>query len=109
MHPQITEYIICSEKHKETLAALRELVHDSVPGLTEDFKWGRPVFRTQNNFAYLKSAKAYVTVGFFNFGKLHDPQNLLEGTGKEMRHIKIKNVSDIDSNLLKEWFKSAAV
>jgi hypothetical protein len=109
MHPQVTDYINTSEKHKETLEALRQLVHDTVPNLTEEFKWSRPVFRSDKDFAYLKTAKAYVTLGFFQFDKLDDPKGLLEGTGKDMRHIKIKSVQDIDKGLLTEWFKVAAV
>ncbi|PKV62454.1 DUF1801 domain-containing protein [Pontibacter ramchanderi] len=109
MHPQVTDYINTSGKHKETLEALRQLVHDTVSGLTEEFKWGRPVFRANKDFAYLKTAKAYVTLGFFQFDKLNDPKGLLEGTGKDMRHIKIKNVLEIDRELLSDWFKAASV
>lgn len=109
MHPEVTNYINTSDKHKETLEALRQLMHDTVPGVTEEFKWSRPVFRSNKDFAYLKTAKAYVTLGFFQFGKLNDPKGLLEGTGKDMRHIKIKNVSEIDRELLRDWFKTAAV
>ncbi|EJF08292.1 MULTISPECIES: DUF1801 domain-containing protein [Pontibacter] len=109
MHPQVNDYINTSEKHKETLEALRQLVHDTVPGVAEEFKWSRPVFRSDKDFAYLKTAKAYVTLGFFQFSKLKDPNGLLEGTGKDMRHIKIKSVQDIDRELLREWFKAAAV
>lgn len=109
MHPQVTDYINAADKHKETLEALRQLVHDTVPNVTEEFKWGRPVFRAAKDFAYLKTAKAYVTLGFFQFDKLDDKNGLLEGTGKDMRHIKIKNAQDINRELLCEWFKSAAV
>lgn len=108
MHPQVTDYINTSEKHKETLEALRQLVHDTVFGVTEEFKWSRPVFRSNKDFAYLKTAKAYVTLGFFQFNKLDDPKGLLEGTGKDMRHIKIKSVKDIDRKLLIEWLKASA-
>ncbi|MDO6391232.1 DUF1801 domain-containing protein [Pontibacter sp. BT731] len=109
MHPQVTDYINTSEKHKETLEALRQLVHNTVPGVTEEFKWSRPVFRANKDFVYLKTAKTYVTLGFFQAEKLNDPNNLLEGTGKDMRHIKIKNVQDIDRELLREWFRAASV
>lgn len=109
MHPQVTDYINTSEKHKGTLEALRQLVHNTVPGVTEEFKWSRPVFRANKDFAYLKTAKAYVTLGFFQFDKLNDPKGLLEGTGKDMRHIKIINVQDVDRELLREWFRAASV
>ena len=109
MHPQVTDYINTSEKHKETLETLRQLLHDTIPGVTEEFKWGRPVFRSAKDFAYLKTAKNYVTLGFFQSNKLDDQKGLLEGTGKDMRHIKIKNAQEIDRVLLCGWFKAASV
>lgn len=108
MNPLVTDYIEKAGERKEIMQALRQLIHENVPNVTEEFKWGRPVFKATKDFAYLKSAKAYVTLGFFNFQKLNDEHNLLEGTGKDMRHIKLKSVAEIDSAMLKEWFKAAS-
>ena len=108
MNAQVTEYINNAPKEqKEIMEAIRKLIHESVPGVTEEFKWSRPVFKSDKDFAYLKTAKAYVTLGFFNFQKLNDPKNLLEGTGKDMRHIKLKSINDVDKKLLIEWFKAS--
>ena len=110
MNQQVTNYINnAPDAQKDVMESLRQLIHQSVPGVTEEYKWSRPVFRSSKDFAYLKTAKAYVTLGFFDVEKLEDKDNLLEGTGKDMRHIKIKSVNDIDSKLLKKWFKVAAV
>lgn len=109
MNKQVTEFIEkAPEEQKKIMESIRTLIHDSVPNTTEEFKWSRPVFKADKDFAYLKTAKAYVTLGFFNFQKLNDPKSLLEGTGKDMRHIKLKSTSDIDKELLKDWFKNAA-
>ncbi|WP_187263098.1 DUF1801 domain-containing protein [Pontibacter beigongshangensis] len=109
MNPQVTDYINqAPAEQKQLMETLRQLIHDSVAGVTEEFKWSRPVFRAGKDFTYLKTAKAYVTLGFFDFEKLNDEQNRLEGTGKGMRHIKLKSTNDIDSELLREWFKTAA-
>ena len=109
MNPQVTEYIENAGKQKEIMEAIRKLIHETVPGVVEEYKWSRPVFKAQKDFAYLKTAKAYVTLGFFKYDKLSDPNNLLQGTGKDMRHIKLKSTADIDSSLLKEWFAAASV
>ncbi|MBJ6118988.1 DUF1801 domain-containing protein [Pontibacter sp. BT310] len=109
MHPQVTNYIINSRNQQEILQTIRQLIHETVAQVTEEFKWGRPVFRTNKDFAYLKTAKNYVTLGFFNFEKLSDPDNRLEGTGKGMRHIKIKTINELDRNLLTAWFKAATI
>jgi hypothetical protein len=109
MNPQVTDYIINSGNQQEILQTIRQLIHDTVPQVTEEFKWGRPVFSTNKDFAYLKTAKNYVTLGFFNFEELSDPDNRLEGTGKDMRHIKIKTINDINRAPLTEWFKAATI
>jgi hypothetical protein len=39
-------------------------------------------------------------VGFFRGAELADPAGLLEGTGKYMRHVKLRPESDIDATAL---------
>jgi hypothetical protein len=41
-------------------------------------------------FAYVNVFKSHVNVGFFNGAALDDPTRLLEGTGKRMRHVKLR-------------------
>jgi hypothetical protein len=51
-------------------------------------------------FAYVNVAKAHVTIGFFLGADLADPARLLAGTGKRMRHVKLKVGKEIDSKAL---------
>lgn len=109
MNAQVTNYINnAPAEQKLIMDSIRRLIHESVPIVEEEFKWSRPVFKSKKDFAYLKTAKAYVTLGFFNFENLNDKDGKLEGTGKDMRHIKIKALNEINSLMLKEWFKVAA-
>ena len=41
-------------------------------------------------FAYVNAFSAHVNVGFFNGASLDDPAALLQGSGKRMRHVKLK-------------------
>jgi hypothetical protein len=41
-------------------------------------------------FGYVDVFKAHVNVGFFHGATLPDPNALLEGTGKYMRHVKLR-------------------
>lgn len=41
-------------------------------------------------FAYVNVFKQHVNVGFFTGAFLDDPNGLLEGSGKRMRHVKIR-------------------
>ena len=59
---------------------VRELMHDGCPvACVEDAP-----------FAYVNSFKAHVNVGFFYGAVLEDPAGVLEGSGKRMRHVKLK-------------------
>ena len=108
-NPQVTEYIEKSEEYQKTIMSIvRALVHENVPEVIEEFKWSRPVFTATKSFAYLKTAKNHVTLGFYKFERLNDAKNLFEGTGKDMRHIKLKSGDDIDPKLLAEWLKKAS-
>ena len=109
MNNNVTEYINqAPDQQKKIMEIVRQLIHENAGQVQEEFKWSRPVFRNEKDFAYLKTAKDYVTLGFFNFQKLDDPGNLLEGTGKDMRHIKLKSVDSIDKDLLKKWISASS-
>jgi hypothetical protein len=66
---------------------VRELIHDGCPvACVEDAPFG-----------YVNSFKAHVNVGFFQGAELEDPAGLLEGSGKRMRHVKLKPGRDLNT------------
>lgn len=69
---------------------VRELMHDGCPVVcVEDAPFGYVnVFRTHTN------------VGFFHGAELVDPMGMLEGSGKRMRHVKVKPNADLNSGAL---------
>lgn len=104
MNRKVTDYINnAPPAQQEVMNIIRKLIHQSLSGVTEEFKWNQPVFKLKKDFAYLKTAKAHVTFGFINFEKISDKKGKMEGTGKGMRHIKIKSASEIDPTELREW------
>ena len=106
MNEEVTEYInTAPQVQREVMEQIRTLIHRKVQNVTEEFKWSRPIFKLDKDFAYLQANKNHVNLGFYKgFEKLNDPNGILEGTGKTMRHIKLKTVSDVDTELLSEWF-----
>jgi hypothetical protein len=65
---------------------VRELIHDGCPvACVGDAPFG-----------YVNVFKAHVNVGFFCGTGLEDPAGLLEGTGKRMRHVKVKPGADLN-------------
>jgi hypothetical protein len=105
-HIKVTEYINkASREQIVILETLRKLIHDSIENVTEEIKWGFPVFAKTKDFAYLRFAKKHITLGFYNINQIKDPENLLEGEGNTLKHIKIKSVEDIKPEIISEWFK----
>lgn len=76
---------------------VREMMHDGCPvACVEDAP-----------FAYVNTFKSHVNVGFFYGAMLNDSAGLLEGSGKRMRHIKLRLDTAIDERALSELIKSA--
>lgn len=76
---------------------VRELMHDGCP--TACFG--------EAAFAYVGAFRAHASVGFFGGAELADPAGLLEGTGKYMRHVKLRLDRDIDTRALMSLIDSA--
>jgi len=51
-------------------------------------------------FAYVNAFRAHASVGFFRGAILADPAGLLEGSGKRMRHVKLRTGKDLDDSAL---------
>ena len=58
-------------------------------------------------FAYVNAFKAHVNVGFFRGAEIADPEGLLEGSGKFMRHVKIAPGRDCDAAALSRLIGTA--
>jgi hypothetical protein len=58
-------------------------------------------------FAYVNAFKDHVNVGFFRGAELPDPAGLLEGTGKYMRHVKLRPDTAMDPVALAGLIESA--
>lgn len=78
-------------------ADVRELLHDGYP----------TVCVQDAPFAYVGAFRAHVSIGFFHGAGLPDPANLLEGTGKYMRHVKVKPGPRIDQSALESLISAA--
>ena len=45
------------------------------------------------HYAYIAVQASHVNLGFYHGASLLDPDGLLEGTGKQLRHVKIRDLS----------------
>jgi hypothetical protein len=69
---------------------VRELLHDGCPvACLGDVPFG-----------YVNAFSSHVNVGFFHGAALPDPSHLLQGTGKFMRHVKLRPGTPTDAAAL---------
>jgi len=76
---------------------VRELLHDGHPTACVD----------DAAFGYVNAFRAHVNVGFFRGAELPDPRGLLEGTGRFMRHVKLRPGRDVDAGGLRDLIHAA--
>jgi len=76
---------------------VRELLHDGHPTACV----------ADAAFAYVNAFRAHVNVGFFRGAELPDPDSLLEGTGKFMRHVKLRPAGEVSPAALKQLIELA--
>jgi len=76
---------------------VRELLHDGHPTACVD----------DAAFGYVNVFTAHVNVGFFRGAEIADPNGLLEGAGKFMRHVKLRPEQDVDAAALKKLIETA--
>ena len=58
-------------------------------------------------FAYVNAFKAHVNVGFFRGAEIADPDGLLEGTSRFVRHVKFRPERHVDVRPLTELIETA--
>jgi hypothetical protein len=96
------------ELHK-VVRGLRKFVKGTVPGVRETVNaWGIPTFEAKYPFCFYMVGKNHVTFGFHYGTSLKDPEGLLEGTGKNIRHVKLRNFEDLKQEGLRELVQAAA-
>ena len=76
---------------------VRELVHDGCP----------VACLGDAPFGYVNVFSAHVNVGFFHGAALKDPAGLLAGTGKRMRHVKLRPGTPTNAAALRDLIEGA--
>lgn len=88
---------------KELCQKLRLLIHETLPNLKEEMKWGVPTFG--GGKFYIVALNDHVNLGFSLKGLSDAEIELLEGNGKTMRHIEIAQTKDIDQQKIVHLLK----
>lgn len=113
-HGSFTDLLdIASPALRPVCESLRNLVASQHAGFVEVVwpnhkiaSFGVGPKKMTQHYAYIAVQSSHVNLGFYHDASLADPTGLLQGAGKELRHIKIYDLSSIGNvavaNLLRQ-------
>lgn len=85
-----------------------EVIQNCGSDVEDIFHDGHPVGCVDEApFAYINVYTHHANLGFFYGAELIDNGKLLEGTGKRMRHIKLRPDAKVDDQLIKDLIEQA--
>ena len=114
--PLLLSYLAPYDPHVSRLTlALREVVLEEAPEALESISkgyatvigfsfTGKPL---KDGFCHIATYSSYVNLGFNRGALLPDSNRVLAGTGKLIRHITIRNQSDLDRQVVRRFLQAA--
>ncbi len=92
---------------RKVARALREVILEVGPELEEKVRYGVPWYRGKGYIVAIAAQSDHTNLEFHRGTSLRDPAHLLEGTGKNMRHVKDYSVDGARQPRLKALLREA--
>ena len=113
--PQLLGFLEAYDRHISGLAlALREIVLEQAPDASESIYqvytvaiWFGFSGKMKDMFCYIATSAGHVNLGFPRGASLPDPNRVLEGDGKTMRHIKFRSLRDVERPFVPRYIQAA--
>jgi hypothetical protein len=87
--------------------AARRVVRSVGPRLRTETKWGQPWFAGTDLVCVVGAFTHHVGVEFYRGTALPDPRGRLEGTGKNLRHVKVRTSVEATAPALATLIRAA--
>ena len=93
----------------ETLSRMRALILEADPAITEEWKWGGPVWSHDGIVCTGEAYKQVVKLTFAKGASVSDPKGLFNSSleGKTRRAIDVREGEEVDARAFKALVKSA--
>jgi Domain of unknown function (DU1801) len=103
--PEIQELALAArELVLKVLAPSNESILD-VYALALNFGFSE---KMKDQVVYIAVYTKHINIGFHRGAEMEDPQKVLEGSGKQMRHISIKAEADLGTPIIRDYLRRAA-
>ncbi|MBC6943439.1 MAG: DUF1801 domain-containing protein [Xanthomonadales bacterium] len=94
--------------------ALRELIASEHDGFLESIwpkmrmaSYGVGPKKMTQHYAYIAVQAGHINLGFYHGTSLRDPQGVLTGTGKALRHVRIDHVARVSDPAIRDLLRQA--
>ena len=94
-------------EHKPIVAFLRTTMRKYAPQAREEISYGVMMWKQNRGLAVISPTKKDITFAFSRGAKFEDKFNLLQGVGNVSKHVKIKNLQEVNKAALKYYIKQA--
>jgi hypothetical protein len=113
--PQLLGFLQAYDRHIADIAlALREIVLEEAPDASESIYqvytvaiWFGFSGKMKDMFCYIATNAGHVNLGFPRGASLPDPNRVLEGAGKTMRHIKFGSLRETERAFVRRYIQGA--
>jgi hypothetical protein len=113
--PQLLRFLEAYDRTIADLAlALREIILEEAPGASESIYqvytvaiWFGFSAKMKDMFCYIATNARHVNLGFPRGAEMPDPNHVLEGAGKAMRHIKFRTDRDLERPFVRRYIQAA--
>jgi hypothetical protein len=89
------------------VAMIRELMKEYAPDSQEIVSYGIPAFKAKRILAVISPTKKDITFAFSRGAEFEDRYGLLRGVGKVSKHVKIKNLAQVNEEALRYYIQQA--
>ena len=94
---------------RDVAEKLRKSMKKTVKSAKESVNsWKIPTYEFNGPMCFFMVGKYHVTFGFLRGTSLPDPAGLLEGTGKNLRHVKLRTAEDLQEPAVRKLIEAAA-
>jgi len=113
--PQLLGFLEAYDRPIANLAlALREIILEEVPDASESVYqvytvaiWFGFSGKMKDMFCYITTNARHINLGFPRGSTLPDPNRVLEGDGKVMRHIKFASERDLERSFVRRYIHAS--
>ena len=100
---------VAAEK-RDLACRLHSLTLQACPDFEESIKWNNPCFSINGvKRCYIAEQRNYMHMGFYNGSRLSNTDGVIEGTGKFLRHIKVRKLTPELEARIKAAVKESAL